>query len=196
MFGARSASPPPPPALLVAKRPLKRTRSVPNVTGGSPEFVGFFPIFCSKRQLKCMKLGGNILLAKPDLLLCSVLQSATRGPSCFAKNVKICAFWQFSRDFDATNSSDKGPEPLTTERSEVFPLLRGVRGTKCPPPPVVAKQPLKRTQSVPNVSVGSPEVMGFFPILVCKRCNIQGGMQPPPSTHWIIISEWRKYKKL
>ena len=108
--GVRGAKriPPPPPALLVVKRPLKRTRSVPNVTGGSPEFVGFFPIFCSKRQLKCMKLGGNILLAKPDLLSCSVLQSTTRGPSYKVLQVKILAFWPFFRDIEVMKGSKRG----------------------------------------------------------------------------------------
>ena len=55
---------------------------------------------------------------------------------------------------------------LTTERSEVVPFFRAVRGreregSRSDPPPVGAKPP-PRSRSDPLLAVGYPSVRGFF----------------------------------
>ena len=59
-----------------------------------------------------MKLGGNVLLAMPDLLSSSLLQFATRGLRYLVRKVKIWAFLPFLMDLKVTKGRKRRPEAL------------------------------------------------------------------------------------
>ena len=59
-----------------------------------------------------MKLGGNVLLAMPDLFSSSLLQSATRGPRYLVQKVQNWPFWPFLMDLKVTKGGMRRPEAV------------------------------------------------------------------------------------